>query len=90
MGVSGGLQRTLVAAGLDGNLYELSSAVLCALETPRAVARFLQGEDLFANCICTDAHSPPRGAEVRLRVDPPHSVVKAIARRRQKQPIRKQ
>src|SRR5690606_33399307 len=28
MGLSGGLQRALVEAGLDGNLYELNSAVL--------------------------------------------------------------
>jgi hypothetical protein len=62
MGVSGGLQHALVAAGLDGNLYELNAAVLCALETPRAVDRWLAGEDVFARCLCTDAHSPPRVA----------------------------
>jgi Fe-S-cluster containining protein len=60
MGVSGGLQRALVEAGLDGNLYELSSAVLRALETPDAVERWLRREDVFHGCTCTDAHSPPR------------------------------
>jgi Fe-S-cluster containining protein len=60
MGISGGLQHALVEAGVDGNLYELNSIVLCALETTDAVHRWLSGEDIFAACTCTDAHSPPR------------------------------
>jgi Fe-S-cluster containining protein len=72
MGVSGGLQRALVEAGLDGNLYELNSGVLCALETPDAAARWLAGEDVFACCVCTDAHSPPRRGPKLTRIDPPH------------------
>lgn len=60
MGVSGGLQRALVDAGLDGNLYELSSIVLRALEVPDAARRWLRREDVFRGCVCTDAHSPPR------------------------------
>jgi hypothetical protein len=75
MGVSGGLQRALVEAGLDGNLYELKSIVLCALNTPDANRRWLAGEDIFANCVCTDAHSPPRFAISSTRVDPAHSAV---------------
>lgn len=87
MGVSGGLQRALVDAGLDGNLYELNSAVLCALDTPRAADRYLQGEDLFSTCICTDAHSPPRFSP-KLRVDPPQSVAKSkLALRKQRRKL---
>jgi len=59
-GISGTLQRVLVDHGLDGNLYELNSAVLCSLEFADAFERFLAGEDLFSDAICTDAHSAPR------------------------------
>ncbi|WP_158265245.1 YkgJ family cysteine cluster protein [Blastopirellula marina] len=59
-GISGTLQRVLVEKGLDGNLYELNSAVLVALRTPNVLARYLAKEDLFRSAICTDAHSPPR------------------------------
>jgi hypothetical protein len=74
MGVSGGLQRALVAAGLDGNLYELNSSVLCAIETPDVATRWLRGEDVFADCVCTDAHSPPRAQPPERRIDAPHAV----------------
>jgi len=63
LGVSAGLQRALVEAGLDGNLYELHSAVYRAVTTAKAAERFFAGEDVFAGCLCTDAHSPPRLAE---------------------------
>lgn len=79
MGVSGGLQRALVEAGLDGNLYELNSIVLCAIETTHAAARWLAKEDIFAQCICTDAHSWPRKAAAPLRVDAPHTAAPAPA-----------
>ena len=59
-GISGSLQRVLVEHGLDGNLYELSSAVLAALQVPDCLTRYLDKEDIFQNAICTDAHSPPR------------------------------
>lgn len=59
-GISGSLQRMLVERGLDGNLYELNSAVLCVLPECNALARYLAGEDLFRTAICTEAHSPPR------------------------------
>lgn len=59
-GVSGGMQQALVAAGLDANLYELHSAVLCALETEEAFERWWKREDIFLGCHCTDAHSFPR------------------------------
>lgn len=62
MGTSAGLQHALVEAGLDGNLYELHSAAYRAVITPNAARRFFQGEDIFAGCLCTDAHSPPRAA----------------------------
>ncbi len=74
MGVAGGLQHALVDAGLDGNLYDLHSAVLCALDTPKAAMRWLSAEDIFVDCVCTDAHSPPRRPVVHWRVDPPHSI----------------
>ncbi|PHR90494.1 MAG: hypothetical protein COA78_35185 [Blastopirellula sp.] len=60
MGISAALQQVLVKSKLDGNLYELNSAVLCALETDNAMQRFLHGEDIFRDAICTDAHSYPR------------------------------
>jgi Fe-S-cluster containining protein len=82
MGLSGGLQRALVEAGLDGNLYELNSAVLCALETPDAARRWLAGEDVFADCICTDAHSPPRLPQKR-RYDAAHATLSKSARKPQ-------
>lgn len=63
MGISGGLQRALSEAGLDGNLYELHSALLRALATPRAVARWAAGEDIFLGCECTDPHSWPRAGQ---------------------------
>jgi hypothetical protein len=66
MGVSGGLQRALVEAGLDGNLYDLHSAAYRAVTTPNAAARYFAGEDIFAGCICTDAHSAPRKAQPAL------------------------
>ncbi|PQO37910.1 hypothetical protein C5Y98_07385 [Blastopirellula marina] len=59
-GISGTLQRVLVEHGLDGNLYELSSAVLAALQVPDCLEHYLNKEDIFQNAICTDPHSPPR------------------------------
>jgi len=59
-GVSGGLQRYLVAHQLDGNLYELNSAVLVAMTHVDPLPRYLAGEDLFRDAICTDPHSAPR------------------------------
>jgi len=59
-GISGGLQRQLVENGLDGNLYEFNSALLCVINEADLVERFLQREDLFEQAICTDAHSAPR------------------------------
>lgn len=79
MGVSGGLQRALVEAGLDGNLYELNSIVLCAVETPHASQRWLEREDIFQGCICTDAHSPPRAPLPDRRADAAHQGVPAPA-----------
>lgn len=73
MGSSGGLQRALSQAGLDGNLYELNSIVLQALDTPDGLRRWLRGEDIFKPCICTDRHSPPRLPRLHLRIDAPES-----------------
>ncbi|MBA2113964.1 YkgJ family cysteine cluster protein [Bremerella alba] len=59
-GISGTLQRILIEHDLDGNLYEFNSAVLAVVTVENPLNRFLAGEDLFRNAICTDAHSPPR------------------------------
>jgi Fe-S-cluster containining protein len=79
LGISGGLQQALVAAGLDGNIYELHSIVLRALEVENAFDRWLKGEDIFAGCHCTDAHSaprkaaPPKFAGTQWRLDRSHT-----------------
>lgn len=80
LGISGGLQRALVAAGLDGNIYELHSIVLRALEVEDAFQRWLKCEDIFAGCHCTDAHSaprkeaPPKPAGTQWRLDRSHTL----------------
>ncbi|WP_165698793.1 YkgJ family cysteine cluster protein [Bremerella volcania] len=76
-GISGTLQRILVENDLDGNLYEFNSAVLTALPLKNALNRFLAGEDLFRDAICTDAHSPPRKRAVRK----PHFLKSQAVRR---------
>jgi Fe-S-cluster containining protein len=87
LGISGGLQRALVAAGLDGNIYELHSIVLRALEVDDAFQRWLKGEDIFAGCHCTDAHSaprkaaPPKLAGSQWRLDHSHTLKKSSAER---------
>lgn len=43
-----GLTRALKSAGLDANIYELSSALAVALETPDAAQRWANGEKVFA------------------------------------------
>ena len=48
-GVRAGLSDGLEAAGLQGELLELVSALRTALETPDAAARWLSGERLFSN-----------------------------------------
>ncbi len=94
MGVSGGLQRALSESGLDGNLYELNSAVLCALNTPGAAELWGRGVDVFADCLCRDPHSPPRRRPELLRFDAPskpasHLKAARARRRRPKNSIRK-
>lgn len=76
-GISGALQRILVEQGLDGNLYEFNSAVLAVLPEKNALNRFLAGEDLFCDAICTDAHSPPRKQAIRK----PHFLKPRAAKR---------
>ncbi len=85
MGISGGLQRGLVEAGLDGNLYDLNSIVARALDTPNVVDRWLAGEDVFKGCVCTDPHSPPRRRpNIRIDEAETHKKSKRTKRRRQK------
>jgi Fe-S-cluster containining protein len=49
-GVEAGLSQGLDAAGLDGNQYELNSALAVALDTPDASERWSKGEDVFSQC----------------------------------------
>ncbi len=49
-GVQAGLCAGVVQSGLDGNTYELHSALLRALDTPDAEERWARGEDVFAGC----------------------------------------
>ncbi|WDI41172.1 YkgJ family cysteine cluster protein [Bremerella sp. P1] len=76
-GISGTLQRILVEHGLDGNLYEFNSAVLAAITEKNSLNRFLAGEDLFRDAICTDPHSPPR----KQAVGRPHFLKSRAAKR---------
>ena len=48
-GVRSGLARSLNDQGLDGNVYQLNSALSTALDTPDAAERWARGEDVFAN-----------------------------------------
>ncbi len=82
MGISGGLQRALVEAGLDGNLYERDSILLRAITAPRAACRYLRGEDVFEGCVCTDAHSPPRKRSSTVRIDTPSRPAPKMLKRR--------
>lgn len=50
-GMAEGLARGLDAAGLDGRLYELHSALVTALDNPNAAERWARGEDVFGACL---------------------------------------
>jgi Fe-S-cluster containining protein len=45
-----GVAAGLVCSGVSAAYLELRSAVLCALETPRAAERWAQGEMVFRHC----------------------------------------
>lgn len=75
-GISGSLQRILVENGLDGNLYEMGSAVLEVFDLPDALRKYLAAEDIFRKAICTDAHSAPR----RNMVLKPHHLKRPATR----------
>jgi hypothetical protein len=49
-GVTRGLARGLSAAGLDHQLYDLSSALAVGLDLPTAADRFAHGEPVLAGC----------------------------------------
>lgn len=49
-GAERGFSRALESAGLDGNLYDLNSALLTALDEPNAAERWIRGDRLFENC----------------------------------------
>ncbi len=49
-GVRSGLSRGIEAAGLDGNSYELNSALVVALDNSDAVERWACGEEVFEHC----------------------------------------
>lgn len=50
-GVEEGWIQALGEAGLDGNVYELNSAVAVALTTPDVVTRWAEGEGVFDDCL---------------------------------------
>jgi hypothetical protein len=49
-GVTQGLVRGLTSAGLDHQVYDLSSALAVALETPNVTERWAHGEPVLAGC----------------------------------------
>ncbi|MBI1900657.1 MAG: hypothetical protein HYS13_06045 [Planctomycetia bacterium] len=49
-GVSDGLRQGLAAAGWDGQLYELNTALVRALDLPDATDRWARGEPVFESC----------------------------------------
>ncbi len=49
-GARSGFKNGLQDSGLDGNLYELNSALTVALENPQAGKQWVNGEPIFANC----------------------------------------
>lgn len=49
-GAETGLTEALISAGRDGNVYELNSALVAALDTPNAAERWARGEEIFAQC----------------------------------------
>jgi hypothetical protein len=49
-GMLAGLKTGLESAGLDGQIYELNSALSAALSTPDAAGRFARGEPVFTGC----------------------------------------
>ncbi len=68
MGVFAAMQYALTEVGLDTNLYELNSALLMVLNTDDAFSRWMRGDDVFADCLCLDAHCPPRTAPLACGV----------------------
>lgn len=60
-GLTEGLSRGLEGAGLDGDRYELNAALVAALDTPDAAARWARGEDIFADIerdACAEVGAP--------------------------------
>lgn len=49
-GAESGFCSGLKASGLDGNLYELNSALVAALDVPDAAARWAHGDSVFQDC----------------------------------------
>lgn len=56
-GVEEGWVRALGEAGLDGNLYELNSALAVALTTPDVLERWSAGEGIFDDCLAGPSSS---------------------------------
>ena len=50
LGIERGLSKSLSAAGVDANRYELNSALLVALDAPDVSERWASGEPVFAGC----------------------------------------
>jgi Fe-S-cluster containining protein len=49
-GIGRGISTSLTSAGVDANRYELSSALVVALDAPDVSERWAKGEPVFAGC----------------------------------------
>ncbi len=49
-GAEAGLSQGLESSGLDGNVYELNSALVAAFDTPSAAERWASGAPIFGGC----------------------------------------
>ncbi len=58
--VADGMRDALQEKGIDARRYELNSAVLCALTTPDVAARWLQGQDVFRDCLIDRERQAPQ------------------------------
>ena len=60
--IGNGMMDAQRARGLDAKGYELNSAVLCALTTPQAATKWINGQDIFKDCLIDRANqrqAPP-------------------------------
>ncbi len=68
--VADGMRDAQKAKGIDAQRYELNSAVSCALVTPDAAEKWIQGQDVFRDCLIDKAGQTPRPPAMVQRVPP--------------------